>query len=72
MTHLAFNTTTGEILITNRANQLKRWVARHTANDKAWAVTNNETLPPYRWTFAHGNDYCDCIAKLMARQIISA
>lgn len=68
MTHLAYNLSTGEVLTTNRANHLKRWVARHTANDRKWAAAHNEVLPPYRWVFAHGKDYVECCAKLAVRQ----
>lgn len=69
MTHLAYNLSTGEVLTTNHANHLKRWVARHTANDRKWAAAHNEALPPYRWIFAHGKDYNDCVAKLTARRV---
>lgn len=65
--HLAYNLTTGEVLTTNHANHLKRWVKRHTANDRKWAQAHGEVLPPYRWVFAHGKDYTDCVAKLTAR-----
>ena len=68
MTHLAYNTATGEVLTTNRANHLKRWVARHTANDRKWAQAHGEPLSPYRWAFAHGATYTDCIAKLTERK----
>jgi hypothetical protein len=67
MTHLAYNLTNGEILTTNRANHLKRWVMRHTANDRAWAEAHGENLPPYVWVYAHGATYDDCVAKLSAR-----
>ena len=70
--HLAYNTATGEVLTTKRANDLKRWVKRHDANDRKWFEKHGLPCPPSRWVFAHGNDYNDCIAKLMARQIISA
>ena len=72
MTHLAYNLSTGEVLTTNRGNHLKRWVARHTANDRKWAAQTGETLPPYCWAFAHGKDYVECCAKLAARRITSA
>lgn len=67
MTHLAYNIGTGEVLTTNHGNHLKRWVARHTKNDIAWAKQWNEPFPPYRWVFAHGKDFDDCVAKLTAR-----
>jgi hypothetical protein len=67
MTHLAFNLTTGEVLTTNRANHLKRWVARHIANDRKYFAAVGEPCPPNRWVFAHGKDYTDCIAKLTKR-----
>ena len=67
MTHAAYNLATGEVLTTNRANHLKRWVARHTANDRKWAMAHGEPLPPYRWIFAHGADWNDCSAKLAVK-----
>ena len=67
MTHAAYNLTTGEILTTNRANHLKRWVARHTVNDRKWATAHGEVLPPYRWVFVHGGSWNDCSAKLAAK-----
>ena len=69
MTHLAYNLATGEVLTTNHGNHLKRWVARHTANDRKWATRWGEKLPRYRWVFAHGKDYTDCVAKLTARRV---
>jgi hypothetical protein len=66
MTHLAYNAATGEVLTTNRANYLKRWVARHTANDLAWGKANGVTIA-HKWVFAHGGTYTECIAKLTAR-----
>lgn len=68
MTHLAYNLATGEVLTTTNGNHLKRWVKRHTANDRKWAKANGETLPPYRWVFAHGGNYVECCAKLAARR----
>lgn len=46
MTHLAYNTATGEILTTNRANHLKRWVKRHTESDRKWYAEQGKELPP--------------------------
>lgn len=68
MTHLAYNLATEEVLTTNHSNHLKRWVARHTANDRKWAKANGMELPRYRWVFAHGGSYTDCVAKLTARR----
>lgn len=68
MTHLAYNTTTGEVLTTTNGNYLKRWVKRHTDNDRKWAKANRIHLPRYKWVFAHGKDYTDCCAKLAARR----
>ena len=34
--HTAYNLATGEILTTDRANHLKRWLARHIADDRKW------------------------------------
>lgn len=65
--HLAYNTTTGEILTTNRSNHLKRWVKRHDINDRKWFAAHGLPCPPSRWVFAHGKDYDDCVAKLTAR-----
>lgn len=67
--HIAYNLTTGEILTTSRANDLKRWVALHTANDREWAQRWGKELLPHRWVFAHGNSFDDCAAKLTARGI---
>ena len=69
MTHTAYCLTTGEVLTTNHGNHLKRWVAQHTTNDHKWAKAHGEVLPPYRWVFAHGKDYTDCVAKLTARRV---
>ena len=66
MTHLAYNAATGEILTTNHANHLKRWVAHHTANDLAWGKANGVKIP-HKWQFAHGRDYTECGAKLATR-----
>lgn len=70
MTHLAYNLHTGEVLTTNRANHLKRWVARHTANDRKWLHDNGYDLVPAKWVFAHGGSYTDCVAKLTARGVL--
>jgi hypothetical protein len=67
MTHLAYNLTTGEVLTTTNGNYLKRWVKRHTENDRKWFAEQGKELPRYRWVFAHGGSYTDCIAKLTAR-----
>jgi hypothetical protein len=67
MTHAAYNLATGEVLTTNRVNHLKRWVARHTANDRKWAQAHGEPFPPCRWVFAHGADWNACAAKLTAK-----
>ena len=67
--HLAYNPITGEILTTNRSNHLKRWVKHHCANDRKYYATIGQPCPPFRWIFAHGKDYNDCIAKLTARGI---
>jgi hypothetical protein len=68
MTHLAYNLTTGEVLTTNHANHLKRWVARHTKSDRKWAKAHGVTLGASKWLFAHGATYTDCVAKLTARK----
>ena len=67
--HVAYNLATGEILTTNRARHLKRWVARHTADDNKWAKKWGLPPIPHKWVFAHGGSYDDCIAKLTARGI---
>lgn len=67
MTHLAYNVATGEILTAPcGGNQFKRWVARHTANDLAWCKANGVAIT-YKWAFAHGGTYDECVAKLTAR-----
>lgn len=68
MTHLAYNLTTGEVLTTNHGNHLKRWAAHHTANDRNWAKAHGVVLAPYRWVFAHGGNYNECVAKLTTRK----
>ena len=72
MTHLAYNLATGEVLTTNHANHLKRWVARHIANDRKYYAAIGETCPANRWVFAHGGSYTECVAKLTARQVFPA
>lgn len=67
--HVAYNLATGEILTTNTANQLKRWVARHIAADNKWAKACGLAPIPHKWVFAHGGSYDDCIAKLTARKV---
>ena len=67
--HLAYNLATGEVLITDRVNHLKRWVARHIANDRKYFAAVGQPCPPNRWIFAHGKDYDDCVAKLTVRGI---
>ena len=70
MTHLAYNLATGEVLTTTHANHLKRWVARHIANDRKWFARWGKPCPANRWVFAHGGSYTDCVAKLTARGIL--
>ena len=70
MKHLAYNIATGEVLTTNRANDLKRWVARHIADDREWFAKMGKPCPPNRWVFAHGASYNDCVAKLTARRVL--
>ena len=67
--HTAYNLATGEVLTTNRANHLKRWVARHIANDRKWFEKHGLPCSPNRWVFAHGKDHDDCVAKLTARKV---
>lgn len=69
MTHLAYNLGTGEVLTTNHANHLKRWVARHSAQDIAWCKAHGGDLRGYKWVFAHGGNYSDCVAKLTVRRV---
>lgn len=70
MTHLAYNLATGEVLTTNRSNHLKRWVARHTKNDIDWAKAHGNEPLGYKWVFAHGGSFTECVAKLQARGVI--
>lgn len=58
MLHAAFNLATGEVIATNRANHLKRRVARNTA----WNVAHGYGAG--RWIFAHG---ANCLDKLRAK-----
>lgn len=45
--HVAYNLTTGEVLMSLTANALKRHVARHTASCRAWGE------PASVWVFSH-------------------
>lgn len=54
--HVAYNCVTGEVLTCSTANQLKRWVARHTKNDNEWAKANGCKIG-HKWVFAHGADW---------------
>lgn len=63
--HIALNRTTGEVLATNKANRLKRWVAQRTAEN----ISFFDRLEPHRWVFAHGKNFDDCVAKLTARGV---
>ena len=67
MTHAAYNLITGEVLTTNRANHLKRWVARHSKNDNDWARANGYQFIGHKWVFAHGTSWDDCAAKLAVK-----
>lgn len=63
MTHAAFNLTTGEVLTSPHANNLKRRVKRNTAWDIAHGYGKGE------WVFAHGSDWQKQFAdKLDARK----
>ena len=71
MQHVAYNRSTGEVLATPYSgNYLKRWLARHIANDREWYARHNQPCPPNNWHFAHGKNFADCWAKLDARGII--
>jgi hypothetical protein len=64
MTHVAYNTTTKEIITSNcGGNTFKRMIAHRTATEKSFgrAISN------YRWVFAHGGSFEDCMAKLVNR-----
>lgn len=65
--HVAYNLTTGEILSCSSANGLKRWVARHTANDREWCRANGVACWGHRWVFAHGSDWDAKLAVKLAR-----
>lgn len=45
--HIAYNTTTGEVLMCERGNALKRRVER----EKRWNVAHG--FPSGKWVFAH-------------------
>lgn len=51
--HAAFNLVTGEVLTTNHANHLKRWVARNNR----WSMQAGQ--PVGCWVFAHGKDWSE-------------
>lgn len=55
--HIAYNTLTGEVLMTNRANHLKRWVAR----TERWNIANG--YGKSKWRFVHGTDCENKLAK---------
>lgn len=67
--HTAYNLATGEIIcLPWSGNEFKRFIARHTANDLRWLREHGEPAE-YRWVFAHGRDYDECVAKLMTRKV---
>jgi hypothetical protein len=68
-THVAYNLATGEVITSKcRGNSFKRLIAHHTATeiktDIILGVASN-----YRWLFAHGESFDDCVAKLRARRV---
>lgn len=65
-THGAYNLATGEILTTNKANALKRWVKKHTIRDNKWLREHG--MPTLgQWVFVHGANWGDCCAKLTVK-----
>ena len=56
--HIAYNTLPGEVLMTNRANHLKRWVAR----TERWNIANG--YGKGKRVFAHGTN---CENKLATK-----
>ena len=48
--HIAYNLYTGEVLMCNTGNQLKRWVKR----TNAWAIRNGYKCG--QWVFSHDGD----------------
>lgn len=59
--HIAYNTLTGEVMMTNRANHLKRWVAR----TERWNIAHGYGTG--KWVFAHGNNAIDRITAKVQR-----
>lgn len=55
--HAAYNLVTGEVMMTSRANHLKRWVAR----TERWNIANG--YGKGKWRFVHGSDFEQKIAK---------
>ena len=55
--HIAYNLVTGEVLETNHANHLKRWVNRISFWDK------KHGYPTGKWVFAHGKDAQERVLK---------
>ena len=51
--HIATNLVTGEVMMTNRANHLKRWVAR----TERWNIAHG--YGKGEWVFAHGTNAYD-------------
>ena len=47
--HIAYNSTTGEVIMTTRGNHLKRKVKK----SNAWAIRYD--YPVGKWRFAHGS-----------------
>ena len=55
--HIAYNLITGEVIMTSRVNNLKRWVAR----DERWNIANG--YGKGKWRFVHGADCEQKMAK---------
>lgn len=64
-THAAYNITTGEVLTSNHANCLKRWVA-HNVNR-----TIREGGEVGVWVFAHGKGWKRSLAAKRDRYFMS-
>lgn len=63
--HAAYNITTGEVLTSNHANHLKRWVAYHIDR------TIREGGEAGIWVFAHGKNWKRSLAAKRDRYFMS-
>lgn len=63
--HAAFNLVTGEVLTTNHANHLKRWVKRHNR----WNLQAGQSVGC--WVFAHGANYREKLVNKVVQATVT-